>query len=955
MLKRRLFHLLSHSTPLLLKHKVYCQRSLILFLQYQETGLFLKLILLYWVLTPLVLNRHYSGDLSHSDKLGYNWDFNRPHKLIFDSKEKGARHFKVRARLNQASGVATIHSAKPSDREFTGGIYPLLLSRTQGLTNCRSGEISAKTNLHNTFIELSSKDEHCAAISGNGNLTYYAFPHRQDLSERREQLIGMTSIRIPRFVDHYKAIYERKANGNTFLFKNQKIIATDSSEKKHFGDITFYHIDDNTLIAQASDGKTVRYKFTTYNHFENRYPLLGFKKKQRYYLEEVNFSHKPKETYEYTHQPPNNCTSNPNNPLLKCRRLPDNRFQEVEYYQLGKNHVDDNHQFELWDEEDFRINRVKFLKAPVGTGKKAIITHRFIYEPDKFYQPVKKKHQKFSGKTIVYDAYSRKTVYEYNVDHRPTSVKRYGLKNKLYFEECYVWDDKYFYPSQLRSQAPLDSSNLQENHLRLVDRENLPSEEFISSIAESIYSCLEEESHDENMAECLRIKKLLPKELAKKISIDELIKACSRQKVLQWGGAGNLIGKYRKNNKDEILYAQFFDYDDHGNITLDRFYGNLTGTKSEPILLDLHQKPRNKDAECYKKRFTYSDAIANLLLTEKEDNGKGIEYEYYPNSDLVSAKYVTENAEIRFRQFFIYDSNATLTKLIKDDGCAKGEGNLKGVSERQVTEISPRQGKPFGLPECIEEKYVDLGSLNNPEILLKKVSCEYDQEGHLLRQGHYDANNTLCYFLEWNYDTHGNVTFEKNALGQILRKKYDENDNLIYEEGPYYENQPSNYKRSDICKTHTYDYVNRLTKTVEKHPDDKTFCISHEYDYIGNRISTTNRYGEKTLYKYDGCNRLKYIQYPTVLNDQGEQIEPSTLKKYDSANRLISTTDACKHETKTTYNARGAPLTITYPDSTVERFEYNLDGTLAQKYCPEWHSNCLCERFLRKSLARRNS
>ncbi len=73
------------------------------------------------------------------------------------------------------------------------------------------------------------------------------------------------------------------------------------------------------------------------------------------------------------------------------------------------------------------------------------------------------------------------------------------------------------------------------------------------------------------MTECMSIKKLLPKKLVKKISIDELIKACSRQKVLQWGGAGNLIGKYQKNSKGKILYAQFFDYDDHGNITSDNF------------------------------------------------------------------------------------------------------------------------------------------------------------------------------------------------------------------------------------------------------------------------------------------------------------------------------------------------------------------------------------------------
>jgi hypothetical protein len=41
---------------------------------------------------PLILNRQYAGDHSHNDKLGFNWDFNRPHKLIIDAKEKGSKH-----------------------------------------------------------------------------------------------------------------------------------------------------------------------------------------------------------------------------------------------------------------------------------------------------------------------------------------------------------------------------------------------------------------------------------------------------------------------------------------------------------------------------------------------------------------------------------------------------------------------------------------------------------------------------------------------------------------------------------------------------------------------------------------------------------------------------------------------------------------------------------------------
>ncbi len=46
---------------------------------------------------PLVLNRQYAGDQSHSVVMGYNWNFNRPQKLIVRSKRIGnEQHCKVK-------------------------------------------------------------------------------------------------------------------------------------------------------------------------------------------------------------------------------------------------------------------------------------------------------------------------------------------------------------------------------------------------------------------------------------------------------------------------------------------------------------------------------------------------------------------------------------------------------------------------------------------------------------------------------------------------------------------------------------------------------------------------------------------------------------------------------------------------------------------------------------------
>ena len=138
---------------------------------------------------PLILNRNYCGDHAYSDRLGYNWDFNRPHKLIIDVKEKGLHHAVVRARLNHRSGIATIHETEAYYKEFNDFIMALPLSRTQGLTDCWS-EISARTNLHNTMILFDFKTKMCSAITGSGHLTHYKFIRQQNLTEWRQGRIG---------------------------------------------------------------------------------------------------------------------------------------------------------------------------------------------------------------------------------------------------------------------------------------------------------------------------------------------------------------------------------------------------------------------------------------------------------------------------------------------------------------------------------------------------------------------------------------------------------------------------------------------------------------------------------------------------------------------------------------------------------------------------------------------
>ncbi len=838
---------------------------------------------------PLILNRYYMGDHSHSSKLGYNWDFSRPHHLIIDMQEKKTRHAKAFARLHHPSGIATIHASTVNEEKLEKAILSLPLSRTQGLTNCR-GEISAKTNLHNTTIQLDFKGKHCAAVSGNGHLIYYQLSYQQNLTEWRQGRIG-TGYYKEHVLDHYRPVYERKPNGNTFHFGKRIISAANSSNTQVYGTLQFRNEGMETLIVEASDGKRGTYHFTLYDHLISGASKIKIFKKHRFYLTEANFSHKPTEKYEYTHRPPRTQTDDPENPLLKAKRGPNGRFQEVEYYHKGTNQLEMEGKeislIQLNHSNDFRAHRVKTIKAPVGCDEKAVITHRFIYETDEV--KTVKKGDSFSGRTKVYDAYFRKTVYEYNQEHRPLKIKRYDGKKTLYSEECYTWDDHYSYPSELPKNK--------EKH-QIGELQSKISPQFITSLCKSI---------DFSLGQTLAASKI--------IQIEDLIKACFKSKILQTGGAGNLLGKYIKDQTGCILYAQFFEYDDKGNIIQDRFYGNLRGRQSQSIELNAHQKPKKKDCEFYEKRFSYLNDEFNLLKTEEEDNGKGILYDYYPETDLVAAKYVTENGIIRLRQFFHYDSTATLIKIVKDDGGEKEEDNLSGISERHITYLYPNKLAPLGLPECIEHKYFDIQT--QTERQLKKVCCHYSPEGHLLQQDHFDANDQWRYSLYWNYDAHGNLTKEVNALGHEIIKEYDENDNLRREIGP----------RLGDCKEYTYDFADRLI-SVTTESEGKKWVTYNKYDLVGNRTAEIDRYGNETQYEYDDFNRLIRTLYPAT---EGQTNRSSMQTVYNCLDQPIQEINARGFVTTKTYNARGKVTSILHPDGQLESFEYYLDGTLAMK------------------------
>lgn len=383
-----------------------------------------------------------------------------------------------------------------------------------------------------------------------------------------------------------------------------------------------------------------------------------------------------------------------------------------------------------------------------------------------------------------------------------------------------------------------------------------------------------------------------------------------------WSEEGNLIGKIFKNGKNEIHHARYFTYDARGNVLTSSLCGRLTGLPCREMILDDSQHLIENGYESDKKSYTYSQDDLNLVLSETDCHGKTIVYDYLKNTDHVRAKYVIYEGKIQLREFYAYDDHYVVIKKVTDNGSGLSSKDLSGVTERHYTMTIPRKEPPFGLPEHIEELYLDLASREKK--LLRKANFYYTPQGYLVKQEVFDSNHQLAYTLHWEYDEHGNVILETNPLGETTVKKYDANDNLIFQQD----------FGKDFYLQNTYDFANRLIQQEEIHTDGQRFSTTHTYDYLNNCVSTVNPYGQTTSQTFDEFGRVLATQYPAILNEAGELVHPIVSKTYDIAGYPISTTDAKGGKIEIEYNVRGQPIKTSYPDGSCEEWRYRLDGQL---------------------------
>lgn len=380
----------------------------------------------------------------------------------------------------------------------------------------------------------------------------------------------------------------------------------------------------------------------------------------------------------------------------------------------------------------------------------------------------------------------------------------------------------------------------------------------------------------------------------------------------------NLISRTLENSKGQIIFCVYYQYDSKGNVLTEELFGNLTGKNKSPVFVDKKGIPQKNGCEYVQKRYTYSQDNFNLMLTKEEGN-QIQQFGYYPNSNLLKYKFIlSKEQKIQQRTFYVYDDNGVLSKEIIDDGSQRDQNNLSGVSERHINYIQSTKTTPIGLPSISEEYYLDLSS--GKEISIGKIVNQYNSKANLTRQDHYNNEGLLSFSLLWEYDAKGNVTKEINACGHTINRTYDQSNNLVSECGPHPQYQ----------KKYVYDQMNRLIKEeiIDAGQTKIVLSSSYAYNYLSQKTSCIDPCGNTTTFQYDDLGRLIKTVLPSTQNELGDLKESYESLSYDELNNVVAKTDSRGYTTKYFYNIRGQVTSCEYPDGSIEKNEYSLEGLL---------------------------
>ena len=326
-------------------------------------------------------------------------------------------------------------------------------------------------------------------------------------------------------------------------------------------------------------------------------------------------------------------------------------------------------------------------------------------------------------------------------------------------------------------------------------------------------------------------------------------------------------------------------------------------------------------------RFDYNDQ--NLLESVQKPDETVIKYEYDANGNKTA---VTD--EEGYQTWFTYDVLNRLTEVNGEEGLVirytyNGDGQVTSVADAlgntvilTYNEIGKLIEERNPLGECRYYTYTPLGNLETiVDEAGRKTSYTYLPGGQLLQV--YFPNNTT---ESYTYDDNGNIHTITDVLG--------------------------------ICKTHSYDSLNRVTKITESWLEDgrqnqreKFFT----YNPIGRVTSMTDEAGNTTCYEHTRTGKLAKVidplgnvaaytydhrdqlieirQFESTLQESSLQERGATLGMDEDLQQVIAANQkgANLHITRYERNLTGQVEKVIDALGQTEEYKYDKKGQLVEK------------------------
>lgn len=377
---------------------------------------------------------------------------------------------------------------------------------------------------------------------------------------------------------------------------------------------------------------------------------------------------------------------------------------------------------------------------------------------------------------------------------------------------------------------------------------------------------------------------------------------------------GFLQKQWARDESGNVAYCKVFEYDDRGNVTAEHLHGNITGRSSG---LKVDDKGEIKlVSESVTTRYEYHDNRFHTLKKEIHRDGREIDYVYAPESSLAIARFEKLNSIIVKRNFQAYDEFANIILSVDDDGSSEDPNDLTGVEVRRLKQCKAYESGPeIGLIKEETNSYWDRESGSN--VLLNKTNYTYYPSRLIKTKSVWTEGCDKVAEYYYEYNAHGKATLERFPSGAQITRRYDENDNLVYECGP----------DLNLQTYYTYDTMNRLREKTEVYPDSQE-SIYYEYDLMGKLVKETFPHGVSREITYDCFGRPVAIDLPIQVDNEGNPLAAKVTEHYtyDAFGRVVEKRDGLGYVEKYAYNALDQLVLEQRQGEAPARHYYSIQG-----------------------------